>query len=417
MNVPSKKISIGDWSFIYLNMTQFLGALNDQVYKWLLVYLLIDLKGPEYANTILAISGAVFVIPFVVFSSVCGKIADNQSKTYILRLSKFLEIGIMGLGVVAFYLQSEAICYLVLFLMAAQSTLFSPAKYGILPELFDTHQIPAANGWLSLFTNVAIIMGAFLASWIAEITGKNFITAGYICIAIAIIGTITSLYIPKSASAKQGKALNFKFWKEVSTTLNRTRSIPYLTSVIIGNAFFYIIAGYCQLNVIAYALVDMHESELMGGYLSPAMAIGIGIGSLLAGKLSKGATRLDFLWKGALAVGLCFEFFLLTSSSLPLTFIALMLLGVCGGFYIVPTDSYIQLNTPDEHRGEVIGSSNVLAFLGVMVGSLLIAFLGDIMALTPKHGFAVVGFLSMIFALVLHRLVGSYSSKMSSIRK
>jgi acyl-[acyl-carrier-protein]-phospholipid O-acyltransferase/long-chain-fatty-acid--[acyl-carrier-protein] ligase len=417
MNMPTKKIAIGEWTFIHLNVTQFLGALNDQVYKWLLVYLLIDLKGPEYANTILAISGAVFVIPFVVFSSVCGKLADNHSKTYILRLSKFLEIVIMALGVAAFYVQNEWVCYGVLFLMAAQSTLFSPAKYGILPELFEDNHIPAANGWLSLFTNVAIIMGAFLASWIAEVTGKNFILAGYICIGLAVIGTITSLYIPKSASAKQNKRLHLSFWREVLRTLKLTQSIPYLTSVILGNAFFYVIAGYCQLNVIAYALVDMHESELMGGYLSPAMAIGIGIGSLLAGKLSKGTTRLDFIWKGALAVGLCFGLLQLTSHSILLTFLALMLLGICGGFYIVPTDSYVQLNTPIEHRGEMIGSSNVLAFTGVMLGSLLISLLGDGFSLTPKEGFAVVGFLSAILALVLYRLIGSYSSQIGRLKE
>lgn len=414
MDTQAKKITLGDWGFFNLNLTQFLGALNDNVYKWLLVYLLIDLKGPGSANTVLAISGAIFVIPFVVLSSLCGKLADNHSKTHLLRLSKVLEIVIMALGVLAFYLGNEWACYGVLFLMAAQSTLFSPAKYGVLPELFQSSQIPAANGWLSLFTNVAIIMGAFLASWITDITDKNFLEAGVICVVIAIIGTLSSLFIPKSPSARQGKRLKLDFWQEVAHTLRLTRPIPYLTSVIVGNAFFYMIAGYCQLNVVTYAMADMGASETMGGYLSPAMAIGIGIGSLMAAKLSKGATRLDFLWKGALAVGLCFQLLQFTSSSFALTFAMLLLLGVCGGFYIVPTDSFIQLHTPKEHRGEMIGSSNVLAFIGVMMGSLLISILGDGFLLTPKQGFGIVGFLSFVLAFVLWRLVGSYTVKIAS---
>lgn len=410
MSSQSNKTIISDWGFLNLNITQFLGALNDNVYKWLLVYLLISIKGPDSTNTVLAISGAVFVIPFLLLSSVCGKLADNHSKTHLLRLAKVLEIFIMSFGVISFYFQSEWGCYFILFLMAAQSALFSPAKYGLLPELFKENQIPSANGWLSLFTNIAIIMGAFLASWITDVTDRNFLAAGFFCVFLAILGTISSLFIPKSPSAKQGKELKISFWNEVAHTLKQTQRIPYLTSVILGNGFFYMLAGYCQLNVVAYAMVDMGESETMGGYLSPAMAIGIGIGSLLAARLSKGKTRLDFLWKAPLAVGLCFELLQLTPGSFVMTFITLMLLGVCGGFYLVPTDSYIQIHTPVKDRGEMIGSANVLAFVGVMVGSLLIALLGDGFLLTPKGGFAVVGILSFILSGCLWRLVRHYKA-------
>lgn len=414
MSSESKKMAINDWGFFNLNLTQFLGALNDNVYKWLLVYLLISLKGSDSANTILAVSGAVFVIPFVFLSAMCGKLSDNYSKTYLLRLAKVFEIIIMCFGVISFYYQSEWGCYSVLFLMAAQSTLFSPAKYGVLPELFESKEIPTANGWLSLFTNVAIIMGAFLASWITDVTNKNFLFAGFFCVALAIWGTISSFFIPKSPSAKQGKRLRLSFWKELAHTFSQTKKIPFLTSVILGNSFFYTIAGYCQLNVVTYAMADMGESETMGGYLSPAMAIGIGIGSLLAAKISKGKTRLDFLWKAALAVGLCFELFLFTASSFYLTFFALLLLGICGGFYIVPTDSYIQIHTPTEDRGEMIGFSNVLAFVGVMCGSVLISILGDGFGFSPKEGFSIVGALSFLLAGCLWCLMRTYGSKSPS---
>lgn len=400
---------VGDKGFLCLNLTQFLGALNDNIYKWLLVYLLISIKGTASANIILALSGAIFVLPFIIFSSLCGKLADNYSKTTILRAAKVLEIAIMLAGVATFTYHSEWGSYGVLFLMAAQSALFGPSKYGILPEIFAKDQVPAANGWLSLFTNVAIIMGSFLAAWITDQTAHNFFEAGLICVAIAVIGTLTSFGIPLSPSSNQGKRLQFAFWKEIYSNFRYSLELPYLATVIIGNALFFMIAAYCQMNIIAYAINDMGLSETTGGYLFPSMAIGIGVGSLLAGSMST-KPRLDFLWKAGLGVSACLFALFFAHQSLVLTFCLLFLLGVSGGFYIVPTDSFIQIHTPEEHRGEMIGMSNVLSFFGVMLGSLLISVIGDLLNLNPRHGFLVVSALTVIFAIFMKRaLVGYYA--------
>jgi acyl-[acyl-carrier-protein]-phospholipid O-acyltransferase/long-chain-fatty-acid--[acyl-carrier-protein] ligase len=398
----SSSIQISDWGFINLNITQFLGALNDNVYKWLLVYLLISIKGSSYANTVLALSGAIFVLPFILFSAVCGKLADNYSKTNILRIAKVLEIVIMLAGVVTFIYQSEWGSYAVLFMMAAQSALFSPAKYGVLPELFASEHVPAANGWLSLFTNVAIIMGSFMAAWITDTFHHNFFYASLICVLFAIIGAISSFFIPFSNSINQKKNLRLSFWNEVFQTLKLSLRTPLLTLVIIGNALFFMIAAYCQLNVVSYAIVNMGLSGTAGGYLFPSMAIGIGIGSLLAGNYSI-KPRLDFLWKAALGVGFCFCALYFTSHSKLLTFIDLFFMGICGGFFIVPTDSFIQIETPQEHRGEMIGASNVLSFIGALLGSVLIYLTGDFFCLEPKVGFFLIGILTFLLGFGLKR--------------
>lgn len=399
---------VGDWGFLNLNFTQFLGALNDNLYKWLLVYLLISIQGSENANIVLSISGAIFVLPFVFMSSICGKLADNYSKTLILRLAKVLEIFIMGAGVIAFSFASEWGSYFVLFLMAMHSTLFSPAKYGILPEIFPREEVPVANGWLSLFTNIAIIMGSFLAAWITDITGHNFQIAGFVCMGIAVIGSISSLAIPRSPSSAQNKRLHLSFWKEVFKSLKLAKNIPYLRTVLVGNSLFFAVAAYCQLNVVTYAMVNMGLSKTAGGYLFPAMAIGIGVGSMFAGKASRGIPRLHFLWKGALGVALCFLSLFFTSTSIAATSLVLFLLGFFGGFYIVPTDSFVQMRTPDEHRGEMIGTANVLAFLGVMTGSALIYLIGDVLKLSPKEGFVCVGVLSILLGVCLKRALKNY---------
>src|SRR3990167_240090 len=124
-------------SFYLLNATQFLGALNDNIFKLLVIYLLIYIKGAAAAPTILSLAGAIFVIPFLLFSSGAGVLADKISKRTIIVVAKCLELAIMLFAVLAIYLESEFGAFTCLFFMAAQSALFGPSKYGIIPELVE----------------------------------------------------------------------------------------------------------------------------------------------------------------------------------------------------------------------------------------------------------------------------------------
>ena len=155
-------------SFYFLNATQFLGALNDNVFKLLVIYLLIHVKGPAYANSILSIAGAVFVIPFLLFSSGAGVLADRISKRTIIVYTKVLELVIMLFGLVAVIFESELGAYTALFFMASQSALFGPSKYGIIPELVEPKMVSKANGTLTSLTYLAIILGTFAASFIGK---------------------------------------------------------------------------------------------------------------------------------------------------------------------------------------------------------------------------------------------------------
>ena len=164
-------------SFTYLNITQFLGALNDNIYKLLIVYFLIQLDGIEHSHWILASTGAVFVLPFLLFSASSGTLADRFSKRNIIVLTKVLELVTMLAAVFTFYFETQIGCYCVLFLLATQSAIFGPSKYGIVPELVSTDKISKANGIMTSFTFLAIILGTFLASFILDVTGRHFIVA------------------------------------------------------------------------------------------------------------------------------------------------------------------------------------------------------------------------------------------------
>ncbi len=274
-------------SFYFLNMTQFLGALNDNIFKLLVIYLLITVKGPAAANSVLSLAGAIFVIPFLLFSSSAGILADRLSKRSIIVFTKFFELASMTFGLMVVSFEWEIGAYTALFFMATQSAIFGPSKYGIIPELVDPKKVSKANGAMTSCTYLAIILGTFLASFITDITDKNFVFEASFCIFIAIVGLLTSFGIRRTEPRNSPKKITPIFLYEIYQTLKLSWRIPHLLPAIYGTSFFLFIGAYTQLNIIPFAMQSLGLSEVSGGYLFLATAVGIAVGAVLAGQVSK----------------------------------------------------------------------------------------------------------------------------------
>lgn len=388
-------------SFVFLNATQFLGALNDNIFKLLVIFLLINVEGPAASGTILSLAGAVFVIPFLLFSSGAGVLADRISKRTITVYTKILEILIMLFGLLAVYFQSPFGSYTALFFMATQSAIFGPSKYGIIPELVESKMVSKANASLTSFTYLAIILGTFLASFLADITHKNFVLEACFCVLIAIIGLLTSLGIKKTEPQNSTKKINPVFFYEIYQNLKLSWTVPHLISAIFGSAYFLFIGAFTQLNIIPLAMQSLHLSEVGGGYLFLATAVGIAIGALLAGKLSKDKVELGFSCLTGFFIALSFLMLYLFSSSLTMTIITLAILGILGGMFLIPFDSFIQLNSPDEKRGQIIAAANFLSFVGVLMASFFLYFLSEKLQLTAATGFAFISILTLFVNVIM----------------
>lgn len=388
-------------SFVALNSTQFLAALNDNLYKLLLVFFVIGIEGSEHSNTILSLAGAIFVIPFIVFASIAGTIADRYSKRTVIYLTRIFEILSMGLGVVAVAFQSVVGGYIVLFLMATQSALFSPCKYGIIPEIVAKDRVSNCNGMITAATYLAIILGTFFASFITQVTHRNFILAVSICVGIATLGTLLSLGIKKTKPQAERKKFSIRYFFIIFRTLKRARKQRYLLAVIIFGAYFLFMGSYTQLNIIPFTLQSLHLSEVQGGYLFLMTAIGIGIGSFLAGRLSGKDVEIGFVPFAALGVGICFVALFLFNTHFYVIVPFLILTGLFGGFYAVPIDVFIQVASPEGERGQNVATFNFLSFLGVIIASGLIALFGNVLGLSAAQGFMIVGILTLIMGLFL----------------
>jgi acyl-[acyl-carrier-protein]-phospholipid O-acyltransferase/long-chain-fatty-acid--[acyl-carrier-protein] ligase len=382
-------------SFTYLNVTQFLGALNDNIYKLLIVYFLIQLEGIESSHQILAITGAIFVIPFLVFSALSGTLADRLSKRDIIVTTKILELVIMGFGVLAFGLQSKWGSYVILFLLALQSALFGPSKYGIVPELVATDKISKANSLMTSFTFLAIILGNFLASFLTQITGRNFIISAIFCTFIALIGVVTSFCIEHTPPSGSSKKLQFFFLREIFQTLKMAHQEVSLLPAICGSAFFLFVGAFTQLNIIPFAIQSLNLSDIEGGYLFFLTALGIGAGSLLAGKISGRIVELGLVPFGALGIAICAFMLDIFSNNFWAVVSLVTMLGVFGGLYEIPLDSYIQVVSPKKVRGQMVAATNFLSFVGVLCASSLIYLNSEVFHIQSDQGFTVIGFLTI----------------------
>lgn len=387
-------------SLACLNSAQFLGALNDNIFKLTVIFLLIQKEGGKEASDILAAVGALFVAPFLLFSSTAGFLADRFSKQKLLMGMKIAEILLMLLAIIAFATQSVWGSYTLLFVLATHSALFGPSKYSIIPELVPTENISKANGLVTSFTYLAIILGTFLASFLTETTGRNFVLIALFCLLVAIGGFLSTLGIKKTTPAHPEKKFNPLIITEIFRTLKLTKKYTHLLTAVIGSSFFLFIGAFVQFNIIPFALQDLGLSDVAGGYLFLSTALGIVIGSLLAGKASKNRVDLGLPALAGLGISCCLIALWLFSTSLVPVIFSLFFLGIGGGLFVVPFDAYIQSHSPQEKRGQVIGAVNFLSFVGVLFASGALYLFSSLLKLSPAQGFALMGLFKLLISLL-----------------
>ena len=388
-------------SFTFLNITQFLGALNDNVFKLIIVFFIIHIQGIEDASIILATTGAIFVVPFLLFSSASGVLADRTSKRKIIVVMKGTEIGVMTLSLFGIIFQSPTTLYSLLFLMGMQSAVFGPSKYGIIPEIVEPKNVSKANGYLNSFTYLAIIIGTFLASYITHITHKNFILAASFCILVAILGFASSFGIMKTPAKRSKKRINPLFIYEIYKTLVICSKKRYLISAVLGSAFFLFLGGFAQLNTIPFAIQSLGLTDVGGGFLFLATAVGIAIGSMVAGKLSKDRVEPGMACLAGFFLSVLLVLLGIFSTSLTAAIILLILLGFFGGIFLVPFDSFIQIASPDKKRGRIIAAANFLSFCGVLLASIFLYLISGTLRFSSAHGFILMGILTLLFSIFI----------------
>ena len=373
----------------------------------LIIFALINMKGAEYSSKITSLAGAVFVLPFLLFSIQSGILADRHSKRNIVIATKALELIVMLTGTLAFILKNETLLYCTLFLMATQSAIFGPSKYGLIPEIVPEKSVLKANSIIAMFTYIAIIVGTFFASLVTDLTTRNFTMASLFCVLIAQTGLITSFGVKKTGAIKTKTKGHAFFFIDIVKTIKESREFKHLSLSIYGLAFFLFVAAFTQMMIIPYAIFSLKLSETGGGYLFLVTALGIGLGSYIAGKAFGKHANLKIVPIAGTGIAICCFLLRMVSHSLIAVIVVLILLGICGGLYLVPQETHIQMASPQQHRSRYIATGNFLGFVGVLFASGLMTVCFSLLKLPPHKSFGVVGSITItwtaIQALLLNR--------------
>ena len=399
-------------SFDWHNATQFLGALNDNVFQGLMIFFLIGTLGTDRKADINAMAAIIFVVPFLLFTPFAGSLADWFSKRQIIVMAKAVELGVMVAGCVIFYFNFTVGIYAALFLMCTQSAFFSPCKYGIIPELVHKDQISRANSFMEGMTYLAIVIGAALGPVLAKGTGRNFEVAGLFCIAFAAAGLFTSTRIEKTKPIGEKSKISVFFIRDVWATLRRVRHDRDMILAVFASAYFMLIGGFAKINLIPYGMETCGYSDIDSGFLFVIAALGIGAGSYLAGRLSGRNVELGIVPLGAVgmavtaiclgAVSPVADGAVCTFRSDPRwgVFTLVFLMGISCGLFIVPIHSFIQLRAPEKIRGRVLAASSFLGWIGVFLAALLVKFVCGTLGVDSRWMFLTLGILTLVLAVV-----------------
>ena len=397
-------------SFWALMATQALGALNDNALRMVVGLLVVAGMGLTRAEQVpmLAAVLAVFALPFILFSTLAGYIADRFSKRSVMIWVKVAEIGVMALAALALLTGNAWISLGVVFLMGAQSAFFGPAKFGVLPEILDDSELSRGNGLVEMFTELAIILGGLAGAWLMrtfsepplaeglsrQYPGRLLVWIGVILAGVAALGTLTSIFVEKLPAAGARGGVRWNFLSEAWRNLRAIRRDRALFLSVLGVSYFWLMASLFQLNFYIYGYNLMGLQDLgLGLYLAVA-GVGIGAGSVAAGKLSGGKVEFGLVPVGAAAMALFSLLLYFVPASGVLVAIMLFLLGAGSGFYLVPLMAFVQQRAPRDGKATVIATNNLVSFLGIIAGAGIFAFAGS--ALNPAQVYLFLAALTVV---------------------
>jgi acyl-[acyl-carrier-protein]-phospholipid O-acyltransferase / long-chain-fatty-acid--[acyl-carrier-protein] ligase len=377
-------------------VTQFLGAFNDNAFKQVVILSMVSLLSGQEETRYVALAGALFTLPFLLFSSYAGFLADRFSKKQVMVWAKVAEIVVMGLGGLAFATQNLNAILMVVFLMGLQSTFFSPAKYGLLPEVLPDEGLSRGNSVLQLFTFLAIILGTAVAGILIQCLGQRLPAMSLIFIAVAAVGTLTSLYITPVPPSGAHKPFRANAFAEVFANITEIRKNRPLFLCVLGGAYFWFVGALFLLTMPKYAEQMLNVSVSHAGFLMTSLALGIGMGSMLAGRWSGAKVEFGLVPLGAVGLGLCSVCLSFSYRSYPLTLGLVFALGINAGLYSIPLAAYIQQKSPAQAKGRILATNNFITFCGVILASPVLWLLLEGFHLNPAQIFLVVGLASFL---------------------
>lgn len=390
-----------DHSFAWFNTTQFFGALNDNIFKLLVVYFLTGGGNAKDMGKALITSQALTVLPFLFLLAYAGRLADRYSKRNLIVCCKAAELIVMLLAVVAFWTGNPIIISAVLLLMYTQSAFFAPNKYGIICELVDTKEVTRANGRVQAFTYTAVLLGMVAAPWVSKVVEGHYVLAALACVLIAVLGLAASIPVKTTRAAGSQNKASVLFFRDIIKTIWSIHRRRGLLWAVIGSAYFTFVGVSLYFCVIPYGMETLGLSKEDSTYLFIFGLIGIAMGSLTAGRFSRKAERMIMIPLGTLILGVsALTIGIFKPGYWPMG-VLLFFLGGGAGLFVVPVNTYIQTRSPDRRRGEVVAASEFLSWVSHLIAIILFSLLTNVVNLSSAQLFIISGIIAVIAGVII----------------
>ncbi|MBG89255.1 MAG: hypothetical protein CMO80_20500 [Verrucomicrobiales bacterium] len=415
-NTPPTNWKRGFWS---LFIVQFQGAFSDNVFKFLVVFLVSASLAPEVRDQYIPLILALFSLPFLLFSMAAGYLADRYPKPRVIIGTKWLEVGIMCTGTIGLFFQNPIVLATVLFFMGVQSAFFGPSKYGILPELLPESRLVWGNGFLGLGTFMAIITGGVLAGVLSDqLGGERAWIAGFVLIGLSFVGLFACKGIPTMKPANPEKKLRINFLAELWVNLQASRKDRILKLALLGSVYFWFLGAlFGEPAILVYGedILDLEDTKI--ALLRAFLAIGIAIGCAAAGYLSLGKIEYALIPIGALGMAGAALYMGLPGHDFKSIAIALFVLGFFGGFYDIPINALLQHRPDPKDKGSIMATNGWLTSAGVFAAAGVFWVLKSLLGLSPTQifivGAAVTASLGFYALFVVRKSFGEFVFRMT----
>jgi 1-acyl-sn-glycerol-3-phosphate acyltransferase len=430
---PNQFALLGQRRFAPFFWTQFAGAANDNLFKFaftvMVTYQLsVSWMPPAMAGLVI---GALFILPFLLFSATSGQMTDKYDKTKVIRFVKNLEIGIMLLAAYGFYTTNVIVLLGCTFLMGLHSTLFGPVKFAYLPQVLDARELTGGNGMVEMGTFVAILAGQVVGGLLVAIpeVGPTYVAVG--CVALAVLGRFIAQAIPSMAATDPGLQINWNPVSETWRNLKLAQGNVVVFRSLLGISWMWFFGAVFLSQFPSFAKEVLHGNSQVASLLLVVFSIGIATGSLLCETLSRRQVEIGLVPLGAMGMSVFAIDLYFASRGLPASaemgvgafmqipahwrvMADLALLSLFAGLYSVPMYALIQLRSQPTHRARIIAANNILNALfmigsSVMAGALLAAHftIAQIFLFTGIANAIVAGYIFLLVPEYLLRFIPS----------
>ncbi|EGC99253.1 phospholipid/glycerol acyltransferase, partial [Burkholderia sp. TJI49] len=408
--------------------TQFLGALNDNVFKIgftsLVTYHTARFSGVD-AKTAAFLISAIFILPFVLFSATSGQIADKYDKATLTRFVKTFEIVLMLVGAAGFVTHSAVLLYLCTFMMGMHSTLFGPVKYSYLPQHLAEQELVGGNGLVEMGTFIAILIGTIIGGAAAGIEGSGERVLAVSVVLIALAGRLVAQRVPATPAPQPDLVINWNPFSETWRNLALARQNRTVFLSLLGISWLWFVGATFLTSFFNFAKDVLSASPDVVTVLLATFSVGIGLGSLLCERLSQRRVEIGLVPLGSIGISVFAIELYFASRALPSPghllsvgeFLAgarhwrilvdLFLLAMFGGFYSVPLYALIQSRSAPTHRARIIAANNILNALFMILSALMAMGLTKAGVGIPGL-FLVTALLNVVVAAYIYLLVPEF---------